>query len=185
MSTFDAQSVMGLSQAEARLRLATEGYNELPSSRRRSVLAIAFDVVREPMFLMLVACGLVYLLMGREHVADALMLLGFVFVVMGITLVQERRTERALEALRDMTSPRALVIRDGLQLRIPGREVVRGDILVLAEGDRVPADGVLLYTVNLASWADSSWETTRKILASSPRANFQVIRTNATKRNSA
>ena len=151
MSTFDAQSVMGLSQAEARLRLATEGYNELPSSRRRSVLAIAFDVVREPMFLMLVACGLVYLLMGREHVADALMLLGFVFVVMGITLVQERRTERALEALRDMTSPRALVIRDGLQLRIPGREVVRGDILVLAEGDRVPADGVLLYTVNLAA----------------------------------
>ena len=71
------------------------------------------------------------------------MLLGFVFVVMGITIVQERRTERALEALRDLSSPRALVIRDGQQKRIAGREVVRGDMLVLAEGDRVPADAVL------------------------------------------
>ena len=72
------------------------------------------------------------------------MLLGFVVVVIGITLYQERKTERALEALRDLSSPRALVIRDGRQQRIAGREVVRGDLLVLVEGDRVPADAVLL-----------------------------------------
>ena len=77
------------------------------------------------------------------------MLLGFVFVVMGITIVQERRTERALDALRDLSSPRALVIRDGRQRRIAGREVVRGDIIVLAEGDRVPADAVLRCAINL------------------------------------
>ena len=71
------------------------------------------------------------------------MLLGFVFVVMAITIVQERRTERALEALRDLSSPRALVIRDGVRQRIAGREVVRGDIVVLSEGDRVPADAIL------------------------------------------
>ena len=85
--------------------------------------------------------GTLYLFTGE--IGDALMLLGFVFVVMGITIVQERRTERALDALRDLSSPRALVIRDGVHRRIAGREVVRGDILLLAEGDRVPADAVL------------------------------------------
>jgi len=69
---------------------------------------------------------------------------------MGITLYQERKTERALEALRDLSSPRALVIRDGEQKRIAGREVVRGDIIVLSEGDRVPADAVLVSCVNLS-----------------------------------
>ena len=147
--TFDIRALTGLAGSLVRQRLADEGYNELPSSKQRSVFDIALEVVREPMFLMLVACGVVYLLMGAEHLADALLLLGFVFVVMGITIFQERRTERALDALKDLSSPRALVIRDGQRLRIPGREVVRGDLVVLAEGDRVPADAVLLYAVNL------------------------------------
>jgi Ca2+-transporting ATPase len=137
----------GLAEAEASELLIGEGYNELPSSRRRSIGAIALDVIREPMFLLLVACGAMYLILG--DIREAMLLLSFVFVIMGITLYQERKTERALEALRDMTSPRALVIRDGRERRIPGREVVRGDILVLAEGDRVPADAVVLACVNL------------------------------------
>ena len=99
------------------------------------------------MFLLLVACGTLYLFMG--DVKEAMMLLGFVFVVMGITLYQERKTERALEALRDLSSPRALVIREGKQKRIAGREVVHGDILILNEGDRVPADAIVLSCVNL------------------------------------
>src|ERR1019366_3960946 len=66
-----------------------------------------------------------------------------------ITVVQETRTERVLEALRDLTSPRALVIRDGARKRIAGREVVRGDAVVLAEGDRVPADAVLVQSHDL------------------------------------
>jgi len=97
---------------------------------------------------LLVACGIIYLFLG--DVNEALMLLGFVFVVMGITLYQERKTERALEALRDLSSPRALVIRDGKERRIAGREVVRGDILVVKEGDRIPADGVLLSCLSLS-----------------------------------
>lgn len=144
----DLRGFTGLSEAEARARLAREGMNELPSQRRRNILAIALEVVREPMFLMLVAAGVLYLMMGEP--ADALMLLGFVFVVMGITIVQERRTEHALDALRDLSSPRALVIRDGVHRRIPGREVARGDILVLSEGDRVPADGLLRRGINLS-----------------------------------
>ena len=125
------------------------GYNELPSAKPRTILAIALEVVKEPMFLLLVAGGLVYLLLG--DLQEALMLLGFVLVVMGITFFQERKTERALESLRDLSSPRALVIRDGEDKRIAGRDVVPGDLIVLAEGDRVPADAVLLSSTNLSA----------------------------------
>jgi len=139
----------GLTEEEAAARLAAEGFNELPSAGGRGSLAIACEVVREPMFLLLVGCGTIYLLLG--DVREALMLLGFVGVVMGITLYQERKTERALEALRDLSSPRALVVRGGHRRRIPGREVLRGDLLVLAEGDRVPADAEVLSAASLSA----------------------------------
>jgi P-type Ca2+ transporter type 2C len=142
-------TLVGLTDQAATKRLAQDGYNELPSAKPRSLLAIALGVAREPMFLMLVACGTIYLLLGDKR--QALMLLGFVFVVMGITLVQERKTERALEALHDLSSPRALVMRGGELKRIPGREVVRGDLLMLAEGDRVAADAVLLSGTNVSA----------------------------------
>lgn len=138
---FDLRTV-GLSETEAAERLSADGFNELPSTKQRNVFAIAFEVVREPMFLLLVACGAIYLILGDAQ--EAFMLLGFVFFIMGISLYQERKTERTLEALRDLSSPRALVIRGGQQKRIAGREVVRGDILLLAEGDRIPADAVVL-----------------------------------------
>ena len=148
MDKFDLRAISGLAEVEAAKRLQEEGHNEIPSTTRQSIFAIVLEVVREPMFLCLVACGTIYLLLG--DVQEALLLLGFVFAIMGITIYQHRKTERALEALRDLTSPRALVIRDGEQKRIPGREVVRGDILVLAEGDRVPADAVLLWCMNFS-----------------------------------
>jgi Ca2+-transporting ATPase len=134
--------LQGLTQQEVMERLATNGYNELPSTRKRTILHILLEIFREPMFLMLIACGILYLLLGDAE--EALMLIGFVFVIIGITFYQEQKTERALEALRDLTSPRALVVRDGDQQRIPGREVVPDDILLIAEGDRIAADGVLL-----------------------------------------
>jgi Ca2+-transporting ATPase len=146
-AAYSIEGVAGLSETEARARLARDGYNELPSQRRRGALRIALEVAREPMFLLLVAAGSLYLLMGE--LADALMLLGFVFVVMAITILQERRTERALDALRELASPRALVIRDGQARRIAGREVVRGDLLVVAEGDRIPADLLLRRCTHL------------------------------------
>jgi len=118
-SVLDLGGLSGLAETDARSRLAQEGPNELPTQKRRGLLAVAFGVVREPMFLMLVAAGIIYLLMGEP--ADGLMLIGFVVVVMAITIVQEQRTERALDALRDLLSPRALVIRDGVQRRIAGR----------------------------------------------------------------
>ncbi len=148
LAFLDVRGVAGLTEEEARARLAAEGPNELPAEKGRSLLKIALEVLREPMFLMLVAAGSLYLIMGE--LTDALMLLFFVFVVMAITVIQERRTERALDALRDLSSPRALVIRDGVHRRIAGREVVRGDTLVLSEGDRVPADALLRRGGNLS-----------------------------------
>jgi Ca2+-transporting ATPase len=133
----------GLSQEQAEARLRQFGHNELPANRPRSPFAIALEVIREPMFLLLLGAGSIYLLLG--DVQEALMLLFFVFVVLGITIYQENKTERVLEALRDLSSPRALVIRDGEKQRIAGREVVPDDILLLSEGDRVPADARLLY----------------------------------------
>ncbi len=148
MNLMNATTMNGLTTQEVKERLLVDGLNELPSAKKRSVLSIAFDVVREPMFLLLVACGAIYLLLGDRE--EALMLLAFVFMVMGITIYQEQKTERALEALRDLSSPRALVLREGQRLRIPGKEVVRDDLVFLSEGDRVPADGLILSCTNLS-----------------------------------
>lgn len=131
----------GLTDQEAARRLATEGPNELPRPERRSPLRIVAEVLREPMLALLLGGGLVYMLLGDT--AEALVLLAFALLSIMITVVQESRTERVLEALRDLTSPRAIVIRTGARRRIYGRDVVRGDLLVLGEGERIPADGIL------------------------------------------
>ena len=142
------ETITGLSEIEAQKRLKTEGYNELPSQKKQNIFVIFLHVLLEPMLLLLLGAGLIYILLGEKQ--DALMLLIFVFVVVGITFYQQRKTERALEALKNLSSPRALVIRDGQQKRIPGREVVREDYIILREGDRVPADAVVIFSSNLS-----------------------------------
>jgi P-type Ca2+ transporter type 2C len=144
---FTIDGVKGLSESEAQARLQQHGRNSLPTQESRTFLRIALEVAREPMFLLLLAAGALYFATGKP--GDALMLLSFVFVVMAITIIQERRTERALDALRDLSSPRALVLRDGQARRIPGSEVVVGDFLIVAEGDRVPADALLRRGTNV------------------------------------
>ena len=140
-------SLPGLTEAIAAARLRAEGPNELPRGGRRGLASIVLGVVREPMFGLLAASGLVYLLLG--DLGEALMLLAFATFSMTIAVVQENRSEKVIEALRDLTSPRALVLRSGERRRIPGREVVRGDIVILAEGDRVPANAILVSSHDL------------------------------------
>ena len=139
-------SISGLTGAEVKARQAAEGFNELPRPDRRTILRIILEVLREPMLALLLGGGVIYLLLG--DIKEAVILLVFASMSVAITVVQESRTERVLEALRDLTSPRALVIRDGERKRVAGREVVRGDYVVLAEGDRVPADAVLIESKN-------------------------------------
>ena len=148
MPVLDIESVIGLSSVEAAEKIRTEGYNEFPESKKHGIFSIIVEVIKEPMFILLVASGLIYFVLG--DVTEGIMLMSFVVVIIGITVYQEQKTERALEALRNLSSPRALVIRDGEQKRIAGREVVTGDMLILVEGDRVPADGVLLSSNNVS-----------------------------------
>ena len=139
----------GLAQELAQARLRDEGPNELPRAPARSVWRVVVDVFREPMFRLLLGAGAIYLVLG--DLREALLLLVFATLSVAITVVQQTRTERALEALRDLSSPRALVIRDGRQQRIAGRDVVREDLILLSEGDRVPADAVLLSATDLTA----------------------------------
>jgi len=131
----------GLASQEAARRLAADGPNELPAEQRRGLLGLLRGVFKEPMFLLLLGAAALYLTFGDWK--EGLTLLGFVVVVITITVVQEGRTERALDALRDLSSPQAQVIRGGLVQIVPARELVRGDIILVAEGDRVPADALL------------------------------------------
>jgi Ca2+-transporting ATPase len=140
-------SFAGLTAQTAAERLAIDGANELPRSGRRSVVRIAFEVLREPMLVLLLAGGVAYLLLG--DLTEALVLLAFATFSIAVTVVQETRTERVLEALRDLSAPRALVIRDGARVRIAGREVVRDDLIVLEQGDRIAADAVLIEVADL------------------------------------
>ena len=132
----------GLSSSEAKRRLAADGANELPGGQYRSYLRIVIDSMREPMFLLLFGAGFLYLIIGELQ--EGLFLFGMVVVTLGLALYQEGKTEHALKALRDISSPRALVIRDGNKIHIDSRELVRGDLIVLSEGDKVSADGLLI-----------------------------------------
>jgi Ca2+-transporting ATPase len=143
----DGSAAPGLSGAEAARRLAADGPNALPAADRRSGAAIVLGVLREPMFSLLAAAALAYLFLG--DLRESLVLAVSICAVIAIAAIQERKAERALEALRDLSSPRALVRRDGEARRIAGAEVVRGDLLLLSEGDRVAADGRLVSANDL------------------------------------
>jgi P-type Ca2+ transporter type 2C len=145
--TITARKIKGLSDSDISKKVKEEGFNELPKEKKRTFLYILFEIIKEPMFILLLSCGTIYMLLGDFQ--EALMLLAFVFIVIGITVYQENKTEKALEALKDLSSPRALVIRNGEHKRIPGREVVTEDILILSEGDRVPADAIIIDCSNL------------------------------------
>jgi P-type Ca2+ transporter type 2C len=144
----DIREQTGLTAVEAARRLVDDGPNELPTAGRLRLWRQAWGVVSEPMLLLLVAAGVVNFLLAEP--LDGVILMGTVVLVIGISIYQQRKTENALIALRDLSSPRALVVRGGRQVRIPGREVVRGDVFLLAEGDRVPADGLLGECINLS-----------------------------------
>ncbi len=143
-----SSSWTGLTDAEAQQRLQKYGPNVLPSGHKLTLFSIVLGTLKEPMLILLLSTGVVYLLIG--DLREAIAILASIFMVIGISTTQKHRTERTLEALRDLTSPRALVMRSEATRRIPARGVVPGDIIILNEGDRVPADGQVLESVVLA-----------------------------------
>ena len=139
--------MLGLSEKEAAVALKTWGFNELPSAKDKSVWDIAKAVIREPMFLLLIGCGVLYMILGDYKEGVVLSLA--IFLIIGITFFQYKKTTRALELLKKIASPGVFVIRDDREIRIAAREVVPGDLLVLKEGDRVAADATLIESAAL------------------------------------
>ena len=140
--------INGLTSIQAAEKIKLEGYNELASAKPKNILRIALEVIKEPMFLLLISCGILYMILGNYK--EGIILLSAIFIIIFITFYQYQKTEKALEALKKLSSPRALVIRDGKEIRIPGREVVTDDIIIINEGDRIPADAVLLDSLNIS-----------------------------------
>lgn len=143
------QDLRGLSSQEVTQKQQADGYNELPDHEKKSTIKIIFEIVTEPMIFLLLAIVVVYFLLGDKSEAAVLMV--SVFAIASIQLYQNSKTEKALEALRNLSSPNCQVIRDGEHVIVPSRELVVGDIVLVAEGDRVPADARLLDGQNIMS----------------------------------
>jgi len=137
----------GLSTAEVNEQVKIHGYNELPVTKSKNLLHIAFEVMKEPMFILLISCGVLYMLIG-DYKEGAIML-STILIIIFITFYQYQKTEKALDALKKLSAPKALVIRNGKEIKIAGREVVPDDIIILNEGDRIAADAQIIETTNL------------------------------------
>ncbi|MEY4366257.1 MAG: hypothetical protein RLZZ305_1601 [Actinomycetota bacterium] len=131
----------GLTSSEAARRLSQDGPNELPGDGPTGWFSRVIDVLSEPMLLLLVAAGAISIAVAET--LDGVLLLSTTVVVVATSVIQGQRTENAVRSLREMTSPPVAVERDGVRLALPARELVRGDLVFLAEGNRIPADSVL------------------------------------------
>ncbi len=138
---------IGLTTEEARERLAKFGANELPTESKKSLFSISFEVIREPMLLLLIFAGAISFALAE--LLDGILLVSTVFIVLGISIFQSRRTENALQALKELTTPLGLVVRDGIEIRIASSQVVPDDLIVILEGDRVIADAKLVSASSL------------------------------------
>jgi P-type Ca2+ transporter type 2C len=137
----------GLTHAQAQARLLADGPNRLPQAATHSLWRSAWDVAKQPMFLLLIATAGVYAALGS--VTDAASLLLSVVCVGAIAVYQQRRTEHVLASLKELSSPRSLVQREGHALRISSQDLVQGDWLLLNEGDRLACDAHVLRTQSL------------------------------------
>jgi len=142
-------SSIGLSSAEAHSRLIEEGENLIPTEREKTLVRQILTIVSEPMLILLISAGAINFFLAE--ILDAVMLMFTVVIVLGISIIQSRRTENALFALKQLAAPYATVIRDGSEMRIPSSNVVIGDLLLLSEGDRVSADAKIIRNVTLAT----------------------------------
>ncbi len=138
---------IGLTSEEARRRLAIHGPNEIRDRERRGLGRILAGIATEPMFGLLLLAAVVYLALG--DLAEGMLLAAFAALTVGLVVLQERRSERALDALRELATPQARVWRDGRLVRLPARDLVPGDLFVVCEGERVAADGLLREATGL------------------------------------
>ncbi|MDP1546933.1 MAG: cation-translocating P-type ATPase [Anaerolineales bacterium] len=137
----------GLTQAEAGERLGKHGPNEIQMAKRISGWHILFEQFKNILILILLGATILSLFLG--HGVESIVIAIIVLFAVLLGFIQEYRAERAIEALREMAAPTALALRDGAEVKIPARELVPGDVVILHTGDRIPADGRLLEAINL------------------------------------
>ena len=143
----DINKIIGLSSHEVKARQKRHGFNELPQKNKRNFIKIISGIIAEPMIMLLITIVGIYFVLG--DLQEAILLLISFLGIISISLFQEMKTEKSLEALRDLSSPTSIVIRDGKRIIIAGRELVVGDMIVVSEGSRVPADAKLVTAENL------------------------------------
>jgi len=155
----------GLTEEEARRRLAAFGPNDLPARKRRGVLAIVVETLRQPMFLLLLASTVLYMSLG--DLLEGVFLMGGAVAAIALVVVQEARSERALAALNRLAQPKARVLREGEARTIPARDLAPGDLVLLGEGERAPADALLIagdvLTVDESALTGESAPVTKRI----------------------
>lgn len=134
--------ITGLTEAEAAERRRRFGANAIPEDGADSFLATVREILMEPMLLLLVAAAALYIAIG--DLAEGLLLVAFALLTIGLVIYQQRRSENALAALRKLGAPSARVIRDGAERTVPASEIVPGDVVLIDEGERIPADGLLV-----------------------------------------
>ncbi len=175
MTEAEVKKLQWLSTKDVNERINRDGYNELPSAKKKNIFEVMREVVKEPMLLLLIACWTLYLFLW--DIQEAIILLWSIAFIIAIAIYQENKTENALQALKDLSSPRALVIRNGEQIRIAGREVVVDDIIIMNEWDKVPADCVILRSRNCS--ADESLLTGESVpvrKSASESINYEHLR---------
>lgn len=138
----------GLTFAQVEEKQKIFGSNELPAQSHSNALHILKHMFSEPMIMLLIFCVVIYFLMGER--SEAILLAASIAFILGVEFYQERKSQKALEALKDLSAPKALVVREGQKIKIEARELVPGDLIILSEGDRVPADAVILELTHLS-----------------------------------
>ncbi len=140
-------SEAGLSSEEAEKRLKEYGENELKEKEKVSILQLFLSQFKSILILILIIASIVSALLGE--LIDAIVIIFTVFLAGILSFVQEYRAEKAIELLRSLTSPEATVIRDGVEKKIPSKELVPGDLILIQTGDRIPADARVIKEFNL------------------------------------
>lgn len=137
----------GLTTAEAKSLQLQYGKNELSSKKKESFVKKALHIICEPMFLLLIVAAVIYFILGEP--GDGLVMLVFVAAIISIDVIQEWKTDKTLNALKDLSAPHINVLRDGIEIQIPSADLVPGDIMMIHEGVKIPADGIVIRCSDL------------------------------------
>ena len=140
--TDNKQNVAGLSSAEAKRLQQQYGKNELTSQQKESFFKKVLHIICEPMFLLLIVAAIIYFILGEPR--DGAIMLIFVVGIISIDVIQEWKTDKTLSALKDLSAPHVTVIRDGKETVIASADLVPGDLMMIYEGVKIPADGIVV-----------------------------------------